>query len=137
MAWPAGSGGSPFSLHGIFALLFFLCIAYVCIFRASDTLPLIDNLQKRKAYALTYKLLGVFMVAFPVAAFVFLSLLEWNKSVIFFVEAAGVYAFSSYWVVKSREISQTNADHKAARGELKVRNHGVVHAFRPLPVEKK
>ena len=137
MAWPAAPANSFSRFHGPCAIAFFFCIAYVCIFRAADTLSLMSNAQKRKTYALTYKLLGILMVAFPLAAFVFLSLLEWNKSITFFVEMAGVYAFSFYWVVKSREISETSADHKAARGELKVQDHGVAHAFRRLPVEEK
>jgi hypothetical protein len=127
-------------VHGTCAIGFFLCIAYVCIFRASDTLSLISEdpeNAKRKTYALTYKLLGVLMVAFPLAAFVFLSVLQWNKSVIFFVEAAGVYAFAAYWVVKSREISETQADNKAACGELTVGQRGATPAFRSAPVKRK
>jgi hypothetical protein len=122
-------------LHGICAISFFVCIGYVCIFRASDTLSLIKDAQKRRAYALTYKLLGFLMVAFPVAAFVFLSLLQWNKSVIFFVEAAGVYAFAFYWVIKSWEMSETSADRRAARGELQHRRPA--HAFQSMPLEAK
>lgn len=120
-------------LHGICAILFFLCIAYVCVFRARDTLSLIKETGKRNAYALTYKLLGAVMVAFPIVAFIFLSILGWNKSVIFVVEAAGVYSFASYWMVKSWEMSETSADRKAARGELKVQRQGA--AFRPLALE--
>ena len=120
-------------LHGTCAILFFLCIAYVCVFRARDTLSLIKDAGKRSAYALTYQLLGAVMVAFPIAAFFFLSVLGWNKSVIFVVEAAGVYSFASYWAVKSWEMSETSADRKAARGELKVQRQGA--AFRPLTLE--
>jgi hypothetical protein len=56
--------------------------------------------------------------------------LGWNKSVIFVVEAAGVYSFASYWLVKSWEMSETGADGKAARGQLKVQRQGAT--FRPL-----
>lgn len=135
-AWPAGSGGSPFSTHGISAVLFFLCIAYVCIFRASDTLSLVKDPKKRERYRALYKIIGIAMIASPVIAFVLISLLKLNKSIIFFVEAAGVYVFSWYWLLKSREIAQTNADRKAARGKLHVKPHGLSDAFRRLPVDE-
>jgi hypothetical protein len=60
------------------------------------------------------------MVASPVAAFI-LSLLPWFRgALIFFIEAAGVYVFALYWLVKSREIRETEADQKAAHGKLQV-----------------
>jgi hypothetical protein len=136
MAWPAGSGGSPFSAHGIFAVLFFLCIAYVCIFRASDTLSLIKDAKKRERYRALYRMIGIFMIASPLLAFVSISILKLNRSLIFFVEAAGVYVFAWYWLLKSREIAQTDADRKAARGKLRVKPHGLSDTFRHLPVDE-
>ncbi len=50
MAWPPGSGQGGFSLHGACAVAFFLCIAYVCIFRAADTLRLISDEGRRARY---------------------------------------------------------------------------------------
>lgn len=134
MAWPAVSGGSRFSLHGIFAVLFFLCIAYVCVYRASDTLSLVKDEKKRERYRVLYKIIGIAMFASPVMAFVLISLLRLNKSFVFFVEAAGVYVFAWYWLLKSLEIAKTNADEKAARGELDVKAHGLSDAFSPLTI---
>jgi hypothetical membrane protein len=108
--------GLPF--HGIFAVSFFLCIAYVCIFCASATLSLIEDEDKRKRYRRLYKFLGWAMVATPVIAAILSEFVQRRTSYIFFAEAAGVYAFAAYWLVKTREISETNADRRAASGEL-------------------
>jgi len=75
------------------------------------------------------------MVASPAAAFV-LSVIPWLRgSRVFFVEAAGVYVFALYWLVKSREIQETQADHKAARGRLHAPQPAKLSdAFREMPV---
>ena len=51
-------------LHKLFAV-FFLCIAYVAVFRARDTLSLIDDKAVQKCYRLLYRGLGCAMVGFP------------------------------------------------------------------------
>ena len=109
--------GLPF--HGIFAVCFFLCIAYVCIFCASATLSLVKE-ERRARYRRCYKWLGVAMVASPVLAVILTEVLRLRSSYIFFAEAFGVYAFAFYWLVKTLEIRETNADRKAASGELQL-----------------
>jgi len=52
----------------------------------------------------------------------------------FFVEAAGIYVFATYWVVKSREVARTNLDQKAARGSVRARPQGLGDALKSLPV---
>jgi len=133
--WPPDPNhGFSLTLHGTLAVSFFVCIAYVCIFRAGDTLPLIHDATIRKRYLRTYQLLGWAMVIFPLLAWALTSLTPWRTSMIFFVELAGIYVFSTYWVVKSREASKTNVDEKASRGKLRVRPHGFSDALRQLSV---
>jgi hypothetical protein len=134
MSWAEGTKDSSFSLHGTFAIAFFISIAYVCIFRSGDTLPLIEDDAIRNRYLKTYRLLGGAMVGLPLVAWAFLSLSPWRTSVIFFVELAGIYVFATYWVVKSHEASKTRMDEKATRGELRVPPHGVSDVLRQLPV---
>jgi len=134
MTWPVGSKGTPFSLHGICAVSFFVCIAYVCIFRASDTLTLIHDHATRERYRRSYKLLGVAMVTSPAIAFILTSVLQLNTSLTFFVEAVGVYVFAAYWLLKSREIAGTNADQRAVTGKLRVEPHRLSDAFRPVSI---
>ena len=120
--------------HGIFAVSFFLCIAYVCIFCASATLSLM-NADKQKRYRRLYKLLGWVMVASPAVAAILTETLGLTTSYIFFAEVVGVYAFAAYWGVKTREIRETDADRKAASGELQLQaGKGASDAVRELQV---
>jgi hypothetical protein len=121
--------------HGIFAVSFFLCIAYVCIFCASATLSLVSE-GKQKRYRVIYKLLGMAMVVSPAIAAILSEVLRLRSSYIFIAEAAGVYAFAAYWGVKTREIRETDADRKAAKGELQLEaGAGAADAVQELQVE--
>jgi len=134
MKWPIEQNDSSFSLHGMCAILFFACIAYVCIWRAADTLPLIDNAATRERYRLTYQILGWAMVICPIFAWVLISWMPFHKSAIFLVELAGIYVFATYWVIKSHEAAKTNLDKRASLGKLRVKPHGLSDVLRTLPV---
>lgn len=124
---------SDLPLHGIFAVCFFLCIAYVCIFCASATLPLVKE-DRRAYYRRFYKLLGYAMVISPVVAAI-LTYVFRRDSFIFFAEVCGVYAFAIYWLVKTIEISETKADRKAVQGKLQLPpGEGPSDAIREMPV---
>ena len=56
-------------IHNALSVLFLFSIAFVCIFRASDTLDLVRSSARYRFYSLTYKFLGVCMIVAPVAAF--------------------------------------------------------------------
>lgn len=121
--------------HGYFAITFFLCIAYVCIFCASTTLSLVEE-HKRRRYRVLYTLCGLAMAASPLAA-AFLNVILRSDSYTFIAEALGVYAFAAYWLVKTIEISKTEADRMAACGELVLpAGKGPGDALRQLRVEK-
>ncbi len=134
MAWPVTARDSAFSLHGACAVSFFVVIAYVCVFRAGDTLPLIKDEATRKRYLRTYRYLGAAMVALPLIAWVLLSNLPTYTSVTFVVELAGIYVFATYWVVKSHEASVTGVDRKAARGTVRAKPSRLADTLRALPV---
>lgn len=130
MAWD--EAGLPF--HGIFAGCFFACIAYVCIFCASATLPLVKE-ARQAYYRRVYKLLGYAMVVSPAVAAILNWGLGFRSSYLFFAEACGVYAFAIYWLVKTLEIRETNADRRAASGELQLpAGRGPSDAIREIPV---
>jgi len=121
--------GTPW--HGIFAVAFFLCISYVCIFTASATLSLVEE-DRRKRLRRVYKALGWAMVVFPLLAVI---LTYSTGRYIFFAEATGVYAFGFYWLVKTLEIRQTKADQKAASGQIQLEaGKGASDAVRELQV---
>ena len=115
--FPSGQDHDTFSLHGIFAVSFFLCIAFVCVRCAGDTLSQIPDEAVRRRFRHLYKVLGMVMIASPAMAFG-LSLLLQHKSLTFYIEAAGIFAFAAYWLTKSREISITESEKNALRGQL-------------------
>jgi hypothetical protein len=116
MQWACRPACSPVSVHGVCAVLFFLCIAYVCLFRASDTLALLSDPRKIRHYHRTYRTLGVVMVASPLAAFVVSGLLGRSSSAVFFIEAFAVWSFAAYWLAKSLEMRATSAERLALEG---------------------
>lgn len=126
MEWGCGTACSSISAHGAFSLIFFLCIAYVCIYRASDTLDLMEELDAAAAarYRSIYKWIGRAMFCAPFIAAIVSGILNLDRSeaesrsLLFFVEATCIYVFGAYWVVKSLEIRKTNPDKLAMEGKL-------------------
>lgn len=109
-------------VHAVSAIIFFLCLAYVSVFRASDTLSLVRDTSRAKRLQSLYRTLGVVMIASPVGALVFAWLVHSpgsKSSTVFFVEAFGVWAFGAYWLAKSWEVKQTSADRAASEGILR------------------
>lgn len=123
MASPGSGQASHIGIiHGLCAIVFFLCIGYICIFHADDTLELLRQSRGEQAYGKyrrTYRVLGGLMVISPLIA-AGVSAVFGKNSFTFFAEAVGVWVFATYWLVKSREIHWTGADEKAAKGELEV-----------------
>lgn len=107
--------------HVTAAILFFVCIAVVCLFLASDTLPLVRDAGKARTMLWVYRVLGVLMILLPSAAY---ALGRWliapggENTGIFLLETAAVWVFSIYWSVKSYELATTEADQAAQEGKL-------------------
>lgn len=122
---PTSEEGGPrdlvSTLHGVFAVVFFLCIAYVCLFRAADTLSLIRDTARADRRRALYKGLGGAMIILPAFAVV-LSLAfpdgGFADTTTFWVEALAVWVFAAYWVAKSNELRKTDAERLAAQGKL-------------------
>ena len=90
-------------LHGISAVLFFLCIAYVCIYRGKDTVELIRDNKIRDKYFSIYRIIGFFMVALPllsVAIAFFVARGYW----LFIFEFAAIWVFAIFWLAKVKEL---------------------------------
>jgi hypothetical protein len=99
-----------FSLHGLFAIVSFVCIAWVALTCANDTLkklPLEDQ-AKSDAYGWWYKRLGWGMIILTVGAFIVTTVLG-DPKLIFYVEALNMWAFALYWLIKSNELSEKRA----------------------------
>jgi hypothetical protein len=105
-------------VHTMFSIAFLLTIGYVCVFRSADTLPLLRPGSRANVYYYSYKLLGLCMVATPLAVY---SYAHWKQRsvprdqriVTFYVEVAAVWAFGFYWLLKTKEIADSLADRTA------------------------
>jgi hypothetical protein len=109
------------TLHVTFGVLFFLVIAYVCMTTASDTLSLMRDIRRADRFKMIYKVLGCGMIVFPAVAILWrLALYSPSKelSLIFFFEAVSIVTFAVFWIVKSLELKQTNAEMLAMQGKL-------------------
>lgn len=118
MQWRCDGTSPLLSLHGICAVSFFLCIAFVSIRCASDTLHLIPDLAVRRRFKQYYTVTGLTMILFPLAAYLFTVVFEQHKRLTLFVEIAGIAAFAAYWIIKSREILQTQSERLALHGKI-------------------
>lgn len=112
MNWNNGDETASISIHGTCAVLFFVCISYVCIKCAKETLFLLNNEVLERKYGNIYKILGIGMLLSPLIALIITFLFQQLSSYTFFVEAVGVWIFATYWIIKSRELSITQADKK-------------------------
>ena len=100
------------TLHGTFAVSLFLFMAYVCIFRARDTLDELNDGKLRKRFKRIYRVLGIAMVVTPITAWCFAVVFHGLEKYTFYIEWFGVWVFAFYWLVKSSELSISGLEHK-------------------------
>jgi hypothetical protein len=119
MDWTCRSSCPKISIHGVAAILFFLAIGYVCIFRSGDTLKLLTNSQGQ-FYKRYYCIIGWGMWVFPVIVTVleFFELHPFGTRPVFFIEVGGIWIFAAYWLLKSWEIFVSKADLAVINGDL-------------------
>ena len=102
-------------IHNVLSVAFLLTLAYVCLFRSADTLQLIGSSVRKNSYYYTYKIIGVCMVATPAIVYYIANhsqrhLSYGERVLIFYVECAAMWAFGIYWMLKTKEISESMAD---------------------------
>lgn len=112
--WPGEPGTSTNTVHFASAVIFFLAIAYVCLFRSGDTLRLIRDEERRRRFKRTYATLGMLMVVLPLGLFLLHLLADRFRvvpedadetRVVLAIEVAAIWVFALFWLVKSREIA--------------------------------
>jgi hypothetical protein len=112
------SAGGPVTLHGAAAIAYFLCVAYVCLFRARDTLALVADPGARRRYGAGYKTLGAAMVLLPAAVAAIHGvhrLAAEAGGMVFWLELAAIYVFAAFWTVKSLEIRRIQRQRRDSR----------------------
>lgn len=117
---PQRDSGAIATLHGIAAVSFFLCIAYVSLWRSRDTLELLPE-QERPVFARRYTATGIALVVSPLVAVVLSFVLEpasQFRTAIYFVETLAIWAFAAYWMTKTREMRISDAETRGLSGQL-------------------
>jgi len=108
-------GSTGFSLHGTSAVIFFACIAFICIFMSGHSLEQMPDAARRDKFRRLYRICAVVMaLAIGFAGLYWLLpdeavLALCENSVIFWFEAAGVWAFSAFWTIKTRELDPSQS----------------------------
>ena len=110
----------PFSnrLHFGFAILLFICMAYTAIFCHDDTLRWVADPNRRLRYKVAYHVIGWFMGLFPLVGLILAVLFDAVHRQVYWIEAAGIWAFAAYWFTKSRELKESQLEMKVATGRL-------------------
>lgn len=113
-------GYIPFSniLHFTFAVLLFICMAYTAIFCHEETLRWVTDPKRRARYRAAYHVIGWFMGLFPLIGIVLAIAFDAVQRHVFWIEAAGIWAFAAYWFTKSRELETSEVETKAVTGGL-------------------
>jgi hypothetical protein len=111
---PGPSGGADCRLidsgftfqpgHAASATIFFLCLAYVCIFCSEQTLKYIRDTSLRERYRRRYVMLGALMLSAPIGAIAAAMLLGINNIMLLIAEAAGIWVFALFWICKTWEM---------------------------------
>jgi hypothetical protein len=114
------AGYIPFSnvLHVAFAVLLFMSMAFTAIFCHEETVRWITDPARRARYRAAYHVIGWFMALFPVIGLVLAYFFGAVQRNVFWIEAAGIWAFAAYWLTKSRELKESEAEIRAVTGTL-------------------
>jgi hypothetical protein len=114
----AETGYIPVSnvLHFTFAILLFICMAYAAIFCHEETLRWIKNPNRRAHYKLAYHIIGWFMGLFPLVGLILAVFFGAVQRHVFWIEAAGIWAFAAYWFTKSRELKESQIERQVLTG---------------------
>ena len=113
--FPTIKDGQGSSWHYVFAVTFFACIFFICIATSHKSLKEIDNLKRREWFGRAYWICSGIMIGS-----IFLAILTrvfpkdytrmlYDNHAIFWFEAVGIWSFSAYWYIKTRELDPSRS----------------------------
>jgi hypothetical protein len=137
--YDCASGCRVFAVHGVFAVVSFLSAGCVAYFLHDQTLKLTKDGQTRQVYRFWYRITAIVMVVLPVSAWLISLWLGFGSGAVFFIEAAGLWAFAAYWLLKTVELrgAELTVLAKASTYSLKrvKRLNGLINAYELERVE--
>lgn len=114
MEWNCGDSCKRVSAHGVCAVSLFVCLAYVTWLRSKDTLDYLRDADTRRRFNRAYNIASLVMLVAPVTAAVLQVFFRKSGAYIFFLEAAGIWAFAGYWFIRTLELRKSALDTPAA-----------------------
>lgn len=126
--WNCGPGNVPilqsvvpycvdgWNPHGFFAVMLFVCLAYVTFFRSADTLPELKDEKLRARYLRWYRITTAAMLAAPLSAVALHVIFIKYDAITYFLELSGIWTFAFYWFIKTLEMRHSQAEEKALQG---------------------
>ena len=101
-------------IHFTSGLVFFLALAFVCLFCAKDTLDYLKDEAKKLWFKRIYAGLGMAMVVVPltVLALHFMMKPGERSYYVLAIEVVGLFVFAAFWLFKSKEIALIERQHR-------------------------
>lgn len=113
--------GLPLAIHFIAAIVFFIAIMVVNICTAMDTVNLIEDDGKKAFWTAIFKV-ARFLMPISIGLVLLLRLATGTSIIgdrlILWIEWAGIWAFSLYWLLKSIEILSSKVDVDMVNGKV-------------------
>lgn len=109
---PGGITAPYLTAHGFFSISLFLCMAYVSVFCAKQTLGELQNQGLAKLFRYGYCFLGIAMVLVPGSAYLLTVLADERSHYVIVAESGALLVFGSYWVVKTVELYISGIEEK-------------------------
>src|SRR5690606_20220505 len=96
-------------IHAVAAASFFVLAALSIFFYGQETIGSIPNAELQRSYRTGYRILVVLVLLFPALALLIAWLMD-STLWLFLVETAALYAFATFWIVKTYELSQSHPE---------------------------
>ncbi|EKU98952.1 hypothetical protein Lepto7375DRAFT_8289 [Leptolyngbya sp. PCC 7375] len=113
--------GLPMSIHVIAAIAFFIAIMVVNIYTAMDTVKIIEDEKKRAFWTAVFSI-ARFLMPISIGLVLLLRLATGTSIIgdrlVLWIEWAGIWAFSLYWLLKSIEILSSKVDIDMVNGRV-------------------
>ncbi|NEQ49884.1 MAG: hypothetical protein F6K11_07100 [Leptolyngbya sp. SIO3F4] len=113
--------GLPINIHFATAIVFFIAIMLVNVYTAMNTVKLIEDEGKRAFWTAIFKV-ARFLMPISIGLVLLLRLVTGTSIIgdrlILWVEWAGIWAFSVYWLLKSIEILSSKVDVDIVNGRI-------------------
>ena len=96
-------------IHVLAAATFFMLAALSIFFYGQNTVRSLPGPELQRGYRVVYRVLIGLVLFFPALALLIAWLVD-STMALFLVESAALYAFATFWIVKTYELSRAHAE---------------------------